>query len=232
MKSRDTASIEDDDGNASACCAGQGKSPDRDKGFAMPLMTRRRFAEGVAGVALLVAFGATGRAFAGEASLMRPPGGQSAELLYGACIRCDRCRSACPQGVIDVATIEDGLIEMRTPKMNFHLGYCDECGGEYRCVEACTAGALRPFDKAVDRIGIAVIDFDRCETYGISARCKAECVSACPEQALSLNESGRLVINDALCWGCGACEYVCPSNSYRVYDGSTERGINIQVWGA
>lgn len=197
-----------------------------------PGLTRRQLVEGAAGVGVLALLGGGSVAFAGERALMRPPGGQDEDFLLGACIRCDRCRSVCPNNAIDVATLEDGLLNVRTPKMNFTLGYCDACSGKYRCVEVCPTGALGRFDKASDKIGIAAIDLERCEAYGISARCKYECVTTCPEQALQRDDSGRLSLDEQACWGCGICQYVCPSNAYRDFDGSSKRGINVDVQGA
>lgn len=202
----------------------------REKEETQPGLTRRRFTQGAIGAAALFAVGGAGRAFAGEVSLLRPPGGQDEDLLMGACIRCDRCRSACPTEVIDVATVSDGLLNARTPKMNFHLGACDTCDGEYKCIRACTTGALTLFDPEVNKIGMAVIDFDKCEAYGISAQCKYECVEVCPNEALEKLEDGRLSLDEDLCWGCGMCENVCPTNSYRAYSGSTARGVNIAHW--
>lgn len=196
-----------------------------------PGLTRRRLVEGLVGAATLVAVGGVADAFAGGEMLMRPPGGQSEGSLLGTCIRCDRCRSICPRDAIGIATIEDGLINVRTPKMNFRIGYCDACNGSFKCIHSCPTSTLNSFDKTSQKLGIAVIDLDRCETYGISARCKVDCITACPEQALSLDKNNRLVIDGTLCWGCGICEYACPSNSYRVYTGSSKRGINIEPWG-
>ena len=42
-----------------------------------------------------------------------------------------------------------------------------------------------------------------------------------------VTEEGRLVLDESLCWGCGACEYFCVSDSYQAYSGSARRGINI-----
>lgn len=190
-------------------------------------VTRRQFALGVAGAAALFAVGGAGKAFAGETALLRPPGGQDEALFLGACIRCDRCRSACPTKAISVATLSDGLLNARTPKLDFTLGACDTCNGEYRCIRACTTGALTSFDPETEKLGMAVIDFEKCAAYGVSARCKYQCVDVCPNQALVKLDDGRLSLDEDLCWGCGICENVCPTNSYRVYSGSTKRGINV-----
>lgn len=193
-------------------------------------LTRRQLAIGAAGVVALAAVGGVGTAFAGEESLLRPPGGQDEDRLLGACIRCDRCRSVCPTNAIDVATVEDGLVNVRTPKMNFHLGSCTTCDGAYLCARVCPTGALGAFNTETDKIGMAVIDFDLCEAYGVSAQCKYECVELCPAEALSRTEDNRLVLDEEACWGCGVCEEVCPTNSYRAYTGSKRRGINVVPW--
>ena len=211
-----------------------GESEERERGAESTVrsvgLTRRQLVEGAAGVCALAILGGGSVAFAGEGELMRPPGAQDSSLLIGACIRCDRCRSACPRGVIDVATIEDGLINVRTPKMNFVLGYCDECAGEYRCIKACPTSALASFDKHTDKIGIAVVDTDRCVAYGVSALCKYECITVCPEHALSKDDEGRLLLDEQACWGCGMCQYACLSNAYGSYDGSARRGVNIEMY--
>lgn len=191
------------------------------------MLTRRNLIEGAGVTVALVALGGAGVAFAGEEDPLRPPGAQDEAHFIGTCVRCDRCRTVCPTGVIGVAVVEDGLVHARTPKMEFRLGFCDECGGEYLCAQACPAGSFKPFDVARDKIGVAVVDPDVCLTYGISGSCSADCIDPCPAECLSINEEGRLVVDPDPCWGCGACEYFCVSDSYGVYEATGHRGINI-----
>lgn len=77
---------------------------------------------------------------------------------------------------------------------------------------------------------MAVVDEAECQLYGISGTCNAPCIDACEWDALSLDENGRLVVDEKRCNGCGACEYVCPTSAYRNYDASNKRGINVEVW--
>lgn len=197
-------------------------------------ITRRGLVAGGVGIAAMVAVGGIGKAFAGGADLLRPPGGQDNDTLWGACIKCDRCRSACPMGVVDVAHLEDGLLNARTPKMDFRKGYCDFCANEkgYRCVDSCPTQALvHGFDPAADKVGMAVVDEQECLLYRSgSGMCSKQCIDACAFEALFLTEAGRLLVDEAFCNGCGACEYVCPSASYGSYTGSGRRGINIESW--
>lgn len=190
-------------------------------------LSRRTVVAGGAGIAALLVLGGAGKALAADEGFLRPPGGQDYEQFLGACVRCDRCRSACTREVISVCTGADGLLNMRLPKLNFQHGFCDLCEGEYRCVAACPTGALSPFDPAVHKIGVAAVDPNECLTYHISGRCDARCIGACPEEALYLDNDGRLQIEEDKCYGCGACQYVCPSNAYGSYSGTGLRGVNV-----
>lgn len=194
------------------------------------MLTRRGLVQGAVGATALVALGGASRAFGLPTDALRPPGAQDDERFWGSCIRCDRCRGVCPTRAIGVAKLEDGVTAARAPKMEFRLGYCDTCDGAYHCIASCPTGALKSFDPSVDKLGMAVIDQGKCETYGLSASCDTECIDVCSAEALSLDDGGRLIVDEGACWGCGACEYVCPANAYRAYDGSTGRGINIEPW--
>lgn len=191
------------------------------------MLTRRSLIEGAGATLALAAVGSTSLAFAGESTPLRPPGAQNENHFIGTCIRCDRCRSVCPTNAIGVTRLEEGLINVRTPKMEFRLGYCNECDGSYRCAEVCPTGSIRAFDKQTERIGVAVIDEKVCLTFGISGSCTANCVPVCPENALCIDENGRLALEKDKCWGCGACEYFCVSDSYGIYEATGTRGINI-----
>ena len=92
-------------------------------------MDRRELLCAAAGAAALFAGGGVLRAWAGpsgsgsSAQLLRPPGGQDENRLLGACVRCGRCRSVCPAQCIAVAHVEDGLVNARTPKLDFTLRF-------------------------------------------------------------------------------------------------------------
>ena len=194
-------------------------------------LTRRELVAGALGAGSLVAFGGLGVAAASEgegAQLVRPPGGQNFDRLLGLCLRCDRCRGVCPQNCIDVAHIEDGLLQARMPKMNFALGWCDFCEGDPRCMRVCPSGALSDlFDSSADCIGIARVRHDECLLDRLSGGCSKECIHACEYGALSLADGGSLVVNESKCNGCGACEFVCPVASYATYGGTGRRGIEV-----
>ena len=165
--------------------------------------TRRAFLGFTAATAALAGVGASAIAFAGEGGLLRPPGGQDEGALVAACVKCDRCRSACPTNVVGVAHVEDGLLQARTPVLDFHKGYCDFCG---KCQ------------------GVAVVQKDRCIAYFEGC---VECEKACPYEAIALDDVGHPVIDAAKCNGCGVCENVCPALVYRSFAGGSRRGVVV-----
>ena len=140
--------------------------------------TRRAFLGFTAATAALAGVGASAIAFAGEGGLLRPPGGQDEGALVAACVKCDRCRSACPTNVVGVAHVEDGLLQARTPVLDFHKGYCDFCG---KCQTACPTGEgcvecekACPYEAiALDDVGHPVIDAAKCNGCGV-------CENVCP----------------------------------------------------
>jgi len=186
-------------------------------------LTRRELIVGAMGLAGMFCVGGAGVALAGEQTLLRPPGGQDEATFRKLCLKCDRCRSACPRGCITITTIENGLLNARTPRLDFHKGSCDFCG---ICSAVCPTGAIAAgFDAETQKVGIAVLDENECLALN-GGGCQ-RCIDACPYGALEWTGSAPRVVVDA-CNGCGACENVCPSGSLRSFSGArTQRGINV-----
>ena len=188
----------------------------------------RRFLLG--GTAALLGLGAV--RYAGSAPLVRPPGGQDEEALVSACIRCEKCYEVCPRGVIAPAHLEDGILNMRTPVMNFDANWCDWCteenGGEPLCVASCPTEALKVGSTPeTGMLGVAELNQDLCLAYRLIG-CRF-CYDACEFEAMELDENNRpYVIADA-CNGCGACESVCVSlQNGSISAGATERAIIVR----
>lgn len=195
-----------------------------------PVITRRALCVGLGGTAALLGLGAV--RYAGSAPLVRPPGGQDEDALVSACIRCEKCYEVCPRGVIAPAHLEDGILNMRTPVMDFSANWCDWCteenGGTPLCVASCPTEALKTGSTPETGIlGLAELNQDLCLAYRLIG-CRF-CYDACEYEAMALDENNRpYVLNDA-CNGCGACESVCVSlQNSSISAGATERAIVVR----
>lgn len=185
--------------------------------------SRRTLVAGGALVAANFAVGGVAHALDGNEAPLRPPSAEDEARFKAACLKCDRCRSICPQGCIRTGMLEDGLLNWRTPIMDFRRGICDFCG---KCEDVCPTDCLVGVDAKRNHIGTAVIDEERCIAW-IQGGCRI-CVDACPYEALAIDESGRPLVDAARCNGCGVCENRCPSNTYRSFAGGSKRGINVE----
>jgi ferredoxin-type protein NapG len=206
-----------------------------DAGSRQPIMSRRAFLGAAGGVVAMIGLGGAAKALAGG-QLLRPPGGQDESAFLARCLKCDRCRSICPTGVIGIARVEDGFVNARTPLMKFHLGECTFCG---KCTEVCPTRALQAYHtrdaefhgstvRVPDvRIGVATVLTDRCIAWN-SGTCEV-CSKACPYGAISRDSSDHPVVHKDLCNGCGICTYVCPALTARSYIGGTLRGIEVRT---
>jgi ferredoxin-type protein NapG len=181
-------------------------------------LNRRTVMLGGAALAVNFVLGGAAVLLPNSTGLLRPPGGQDEERFTGSCIKCYRCRSVCPEQVITTVALEDGLLNARTPSLDFRQGYCSFCNA---CVEVCPTAALTDFDPQSMKIGVAVLSGDACINCGL-------CPDECEYEALTWDEKTRLpVILEEQCNGCGACESVCPSASYGYFKGSRRPAISI-----
>lgn len=195
-------------------------------------ITRRSFAVGVVGTCALLGMG--GLKYVGSAAICRPPGGQDEDRIISLCLHCEKCREVCPKTAIGVAHIEDGILNMRTPKMNFNLGWCDYCAeshdGVPQCVASCPTQALLLPEGATAEtviIGKAEINHDWCLGW-LLMDCRY-CVDVCPYDAIELDENKRPVVIEDKCNGCGACENVCVSlKNGSINSEATDRAIVVK----
>lgn len=190
-------------------------------------ITRRQFAASAVTSGAIVALGCLGVTGRADASVLRPPGGQDEASFQAKCIRCGRCREACPERCIVDGKIEQGIYAVRTPVMNYRRGHCTFCD---LCIEACPTNALSSFNPDIEAIGVAVVDPEECIAFA-NGTCGV-CADACPYGAITINSDKVPVVDVSMCNGCGVCEQICPSSSYQSYSGSGRCGINVEVEGA
>ena len=149
-----------------------------------PSITRRGVLVGAGAVAGMFAVGGAAYALEGEdRGLLRPPGAQDEAHFRATCLKCNRCETACPQHCLRTGVLEDGLLNWRTPIMDFHRGVCDFCG---ICEDVCPAGSIAgAHDPA--QVGVAVVDRERCIAWA-QGGCQV-CVDACPYGAIALDDA-------------------------------------------
>lgn len=193
-------------------------------------LTRRGFLLSTGAFAGLVATGSLAHGLAVDSAFLRPPGIASEEDFLSRCIRCQKCLAVCHANIIQPLSVIDTIPGMATPTLDFTRNYCDFCSeandGIPRCSMACPTGALKTQEGKPHNNGVAVINERSCIAWDWKG-CTV-CVDACPQEALTLNQDRRPVVDDSLCDGCGLCELICPSTSLRSYsDGSEEKGIAI-----
>lgn len=217
-------------------------------------ITRRALCIGVGATAVMAALGSL--QYVGSQPLVRPPGGQNEVNLTSKCIHCYRCIEVCPQHVVTAAPIDTGVLNMRTPRMEYSncppgqldaLRYCDSCvntnNGVPLCAEVCPTGALDPLDASHAQqavLGVAVLNTQTCIAYRSSfcAFCHDACIEARGEDQAAIYyinadaqdaASTRLpVVDPQKCNGCGACEAVCVSAQAGSTKDASQRAIIVQ----
>jgi ferredoxin-type protein NapG len=100
------------------------------------LLTRRAFVELAGKGGIVLALAGLMHFLGSKREFVRPPGAAPEEEFLSLCIRCDRCREACPYGLISPVPITESVISAGTPRLQ---GYCPLC---WRCVAACPTDAL------------------------------------------------------------------------------------------
>lgn len=155
--------------------------------------------------------------------LIRPPGAVAEEEFLRRCIRCGECMKVCIGSALHPDLLRGGAFSLWSPVLVARLGYC-----EYDCTlcgQVCPTGAitlLKVEEKRKTKIGLAVIDKDRCLPFARGEECLV-CEEHCPtgKKAIVFDRRKVLVgsepkemlqprILTELCIGCGICETRCP----------------------
>lgn len=149
---------------------------------------------------------------------LTPPGAKSARNMAQHCTACQLCVAECPNGVLRPST---DLVTFMQPTMSYERGFCrPECT---RCSEVCPAGAIHRItrsQKSAVHVGHAVWVKANCVAVTKGEEC-GNCARHCPTGAITMvpyeTEEGEVMVpavNEAVCIGCGACEYLCPSRPF------------------
>lgn len=138
---------------------------------------------------------------------LRPPGAIAEKDFIKVCIKCMKCAQVCPYHSIVIAHLEGGN-NMGTPFIYPRKIPCYLC---MKCPEVCPSGALKTIKAEEVKMGLAVIDEDKCLPYN-GVICFI-CFKNCPmfrEAIILVDERYPKVVAEK-CVGCGICEKVCPA---------------------
>ena len=147
---------------------------------------------------------------------LRPPGAVTETKFASLCIRCGNCVDVCPTRLIRIERWTE------FPELQFRPAYCTtDC---VACGQACPVGAITSLaisekTDSAHRIGVATLDWERCQLYE-DHECRI-CVRECPHTAIEIvwSEEEYLpvpVIDPIRCSGCGRCVVFCPTESLQV----------------
>lgn len=187
-------------------------------------LSRRALLGATAGGALLTPLAASAPAAASyRDDLIRPPGAVIETEFLRRCIRCGECMKVCIGSALHPDLLRGGAFSLWSPVLVARLGYC-----EYDCTlcgQVCPTGAIKLLsieEKRRTRIGLAVIDKDRCLPFARGEECLV-CEEHCPtgKKAIVFDRREVLVgseprfllqprVDKELCIGCGICETRCP----------------------
>lgn len=144
-----------------------------------------------------------------------PPGAIDLNHFSTRCTSCHLCVSKCPTQIIKPSFLEYGIGGILQPMLNFEHNYCNyECTV---CSDVCPTDALSALttdEKKINQMGMVQLQLDHCIVVTDEKNC-GKCAEICPTQAVYMvlhnNYPDIPEINQDICVGCGACEYVCPS---------------------
>jgi ferredoxin-type protein NapG len=140
--------------------------------------------------------------------ILRPPGAMGEASFRQRCIRCSRCVDACTSGAIKIAGLDEPHIPRGTPFIDAFETGCVLC---LECTKTCPTNALEPLDEMDQvKIGLAVVDKDRCVSHNGSGVCGA-CHTVCPfrNSAITQGPRNQPTVHKDACVGCGLCEEAC-----------------------
>jgi ferredoxin-type protein NapG len=155
-----------------------------------------------------------------EPGVLRPPGALSETDFLAQCIRCVRCRDACPSSAIKLASLDDPF----PPGTPFIAAADNACNLCLACTQTCPTEALQPVFKKEDvAMGVAKVDDRTCVSINGTGVCGA-CHTACPLRGSAITQGlhNAPTVHEDFCVGCGLCEEACiveGTKAIRVFSG-------------
>lgn len=148
-------------------------------------------------------------------SWLRPPGALAEPDFLETCGQCGMCLEACPHDAIKRLGFEFGAAE-GTPAIVPEETPCYLCE-DLPCAAVCSSGALHFIDRALARMAVAKIDYDKC--YAANGQPCDYCTARCPlgAQAIEMDETSQPRIKLSGCTGCAVCAYLCPADAIQLY---------------
>lgn len=146
-------------------------------------------------------------------SPIRPPGAIEESKFLDTCEKCGKCVSACTQGSIKFSGFEGGLLA-GFPVVIPSEKPCFACD-DLSCMKSCPTSALLFTPKADIRMGMAIVNIDKCITYQDKS-CDI-CVKYCPfpNEAIFINTENHPEVTSK-CIGCGLCEFNCDYRAIKI----------------
>ena len=130
------------------------------------------------------------------------------------CIKCGACEGTCPSAAIKVTP--DNVIN------------CDICGGDAKCVAACSKGALSVEPIAIGDDGVTkdriVFNPLKCDECG-------DCTEVCPTQTLKLKEGSKMPL-EGFCVLCQKCVDICPVEVIGLEGVKEPKSTDLEIEGA
>ena len=130
------------------------------------------------------------------------------------CIKCGACEGTCPSAAIKVTP--DNVIN------------CDICGGDAKCVSACSKGALSIEPIAIGDEGITknriIFNPLKCDECG-------DCSEVCPTQTLKLKKGAKMPL-EGFCVLCQKCVNICPVEVIGLEGVKEPKSTNLEIKGA
>ncbi|MCK5727301.1 MAG: ferredoxin-type protein NapF [Thiotrichaceae bacterium] len=141
---------------------------------------------------------------------IRPPWSLPIDQFIEQCDRCDECTHACPENIIFRG-------DAGFPEVNFAKGECTFCG---KCVDSCDADAFSTKSNQSENNAwdLQVTVLSSCLSINrVTCRtCGDHCDANAIRFKLQVGGIAEPMIQNDRCTGCGACVYVCPSQSLEI----------------